>query len=93
LITTILDPSRAQAAELAALYHARWEVETALSEVKTTMRGARIVLRSKTPTLVIQEFYAFLLAYFSGRAVMHEAALEADEDPDRLSFIHSVKVI
>jgi hypothetical protein len=50
-------------------------------------------LRSKTPELVRQEFYAFLLVYFSVRGVMHEAALDADEDPDRLSFLHSVKVI
>jgi len=93
LITTILDPDTAPAKELAALYHDRWEIETSLGEVKTHMRGADIVLRSKTPDLVRQEFYAFLLAYFSVRGVMHEAALEANEDPDRLSFLHSVNVI
>lgn len=93
LITTLLDHEEAPAEELAALYHERWEIETALGEVKIRMRGADIVLRSKTPELVRQEFYAFLLAYFSVRGVMHEAALEADEDPDRLSFLHAVKVI
>jgi hypothetical protein len=93
LITTILDPNEAPAKELAAQYHDRWEIETALGEVKTRMRGADIVLRSKTPDLVRQEFYAFLLAYFSVRGVMHEAALQADEDPDRLCFLHSVNVI
>lgn len=93
LITTILDHEQAPAEELAALYHERWEIETSLDEVKTHMRGAGIVLRSKTPELVRQEFYAFLLAYFSVRGVMHEAALEADEDPDRLSFLHAIKVI
>src|SRR5208283_880864 len=49
LITTILDPAAAPAKELAALYHERWEIETALDELKTHLRGARIVLRSKTP--------------------------------------------
>jgi hypothetical protein len=93
LVTTILDPLHAPAAELAALYHERWEIETSLGEVKTVLRGPGIVLRSKTPELVRQEFYAFLLAYFSVRGVIHEAALKADEDPDRLSFLHAVKVI
>ena len=48
LITTILDPGQAPARELAALYHERWEIETALDELKTHLRGSGIVLRSKT---------------------------------------------
>lgn len=93
LITTILDPEKAPAPELAALYHERWEIETALDELKTHLRGARIVLRSKRPDLVRQEFYGLLMAHFAIRGLMHEAALRADEDPDRLSFIHAVRVI
>jgi hypothetical protein len=93
LITTILDPKRAPAKELAALYHERWEIETALDELKTHLRGAQIVLRSKTPELVEQEFYGLLMAHFAIRGLMHEAALQADEDPDRLSFLHSVRVV
>ena len=93
LITTILDHKQAPAPELAALYHERWEIETALDELKTHLRGAQIVLRSKTPELVEQEFYGLLMAHFAIRGLMHEAALEADEDPDRLSFVHSVHVV
>jgi hypothetical protein len=93
LITTILDPKLAPAKELAALYHERWEIETALDELKTHLRGAQIVLRSKTPELVEQEFYGLLMAHFAIRGLMHEAALEADEDPDRLSFLHAVRVV
>jgi hypothetical protein len=93
LITTILDPDRAPAHELAALYHERWEMETALDELKTHLRGARIVLRSKTPDLVRQEFYGLMMAHFAVRGLMHEAALKAHEDPDRLSFVHAVRVI
>jgi hypothetical protein len=51
------------------------------------------VLRSKTPALVRQEFWGLLLAHFAMRGLMHEAALQADEDPDRLSFSHAVRVI
>jgi IS4 transposase len=93
LVTTILDPEQAPARELAALYHERWEIETALDELKTHLRGARIVLRSKTPDLVRQEFYGLILAHFAIRSLMHEAALRADADPDRLSFLHAVRVV
>ncbi|MEK7996440.1 MAG: IS4 family transposase, partial [Planctomycetota bacterium] len=93
LVTTILDPVDAPAGELAALYHQRWDIETALDELKTHLRGAKIVLRSKTPDLVRQEFYGLLLAHFAIRGLMHEAALEAGEGPDELSFVHAVRVI
>jgi hypothetical protein len=93
LVTSLLDHEQAPATELAALYHERWEIETALGELKTHLRGARIVLRSKTPDLVRQEFYGLLMAHFAIRGLIHEAALKADEDPDRLSFLHAVRVV
>jgi hypothetical protein len=93
LVTSLLEPATAPAQELAALYHERWEVETALDELKTHLRGAKIVLRSKTPDLVRQEFYGLMMAHFAIRSLIHEAALKADEDPDRLSFLHAVRVI
>lgn len=93
LVTTILDPDEAPAQELAALYHERWEIEIALGECKTHLRGERVVLRSKTPELVRQEFYGYLLTHFAIRGLMHEAALEAGLDSDQLSFLHAVRVI
>ena len=51
------------------------------------------VLRSKTPDLVRQEFYGLMMAHFAIRSLIHEAALKADEDPDRLSFLHAVRVV
>jgi len=93
LITTIPDPDQAPAAELAALYHERWEIETALDELKTHLRGARIVLRSKTPALVQQEFYGLMMAHYAVRGLMHEAALKEDVDPDTLSYLHAVRVV
>jgi hypothetical protein len=87
LITTILDHDQAPARELAALYHERWEIETTLDELNTHLRGAQIVLRSKKPDLVRQEFFGLLMAHFGVRGLMHEAALKADEDPDQLSLL------
>ncbi len=52
-----------------------------MDELKTHLRGAQIVLCSKTPDLLQQEFYGFMLAHFAVRGLMHEAALRADEDP------------
>jgi hypothetical protein len=68
-------------------------VETALGELKTTQRGPRQVLRSKSPELVAQEVWAHLLFHYALRALMHTAALQADLDPDRLSFIASLRVV
>ena len=93
LVTSILDPDQAPAQELAALYHERWEIETALDELKTHLRGSKIVLRSKTPDLVRQEFYGLMMTHFAIRGLMHEAALQDREDPDRLSFLHAVRVV
>ena len=93
LITTLLDPEKYPAQELAALYSQRWEIEGVLDELKTHLRGGRIVLRSKTPELVEQEFYGIMLAHRAVRTLMSEAAAKAGLDPDRLSFIHSIRVI
>jgi transposase IS4-like protein/DDE family transposase len=93
LITTILDPVMAPAHELAALYTERWEMETALDELKTHQRGPKQVLRSRTPELVTQEVWAHLLVHYALRQVMHTAALAEDLDPDRLSFIRTLRVV
>jgi hypothetical protein len=93
LVTTIGDPTMAPAGELAALSTQRWEVETALAEVKTTQRGPKQVLRSRSPELVAQEVWAHLLVHYALRAVMHTAALAEDLDPDRLSFVRTLRVI
>jgi hypothetical protein len=93
LVTSVLDPGQAPAQELAALYRERWEIETALDELKTHLRGSKIVLRSKTPDLVRQEFYGLMMTHFAIRGLMHEAALQEREDPDRLSFLHAVRVV
>lgn len=93
LLTTLRDPETAPAAELAALYHERWEIETAYDELKTHMLGPRPILRSKTPDLVRQEVEGLMLAYHAVRAFLAEAADHQDLDPDDLSFVHAVRVV
>ena len=93
LITTLLDSEQCPADELAALYHERWSIETAFAEIKTTLKGADIVLRSKTPELVRQEFWGLLLAHHVVRKLMLEAALSRQRAPDWLSFKNSLSII
>lgn len=93
LLTTILEPQAAPAAELAACYAQRWEIETALGELKTHQRGRRMVLRSKQPDGVYQEAYGHLCVHYAIRTLMHQAALAAKLDPDRLSFLRSLRAV
>jgi Insertion element 4 transposase N-terminal/Transposase DDE domain len=93
LLTTILDPAAAPAAELAALYHQRWEFETTLDELKTHQRGPKVVLRSRSPEMVAQEVWGMLLVHHAIRRLMHQAALDHQLDPDRLSFVRSLRIV
>lgn len=86
LVTTLLNPRQAPALALIALYHERWEIELVIDEIKTHERVQRKVLRSKTPEGVFQELYGLFLAHYAVRALMADAAIQAELDPDRLSF-------
>ncbi|MCL2734749.1 MAG: IS4 family transposase [Actinomycetia bacterium] len=86
LVTTLTDPDRYKAADLALLYHERWEIETAYLELKSTILGGR-VLRARTPDGIEQEIYALLVAYQALRAAIGDAASTVPgTDPDRASF-------
>jgi Insertion element 4 transposase N-terminal/Transposase DDE domain len=86
LITTLLDHRRYPAGQLIALYHQRWEIETAYLELKSTILGGR-VLRSRTPTGIEQEIYALLITYQLLRTAMVDATDSIPgTDPDRASF-------
>lgn len=93
IITSILDPDDAPSYELAALYHERWEFELSLREIEIHQMGHGRVLRSKSPTMIRQEIWGILLAHYAIRHLMYEAADTADIDPDRLSFIRSLRLI
>jgi hypothetical protein len=93
VITTLLDPQKAPALELANLYARRWGIETAFSEVKTYLKGPGVLLRSQRPELVEQDFYGLLLAHFGVRSVMEEAARKQGIAPTELSFLHALNVV
>jgi len=93
LVTNILDPAHAPALELAELYSERWTIETAIDELKTHLRGSKVVLRSKLPELVRQDVFGLLLAHYGVRFVMHDAALSEDISADELSFVHTLRVV
>ena len=92
LITTLLDHREAPAAELAAAYAQRWEIETAFDELKTHQRGPRQVLRSKSPGLVTQEIWGHLCCHYAIRTLMFDAAEHAGRDPDRVSFVAALRI-
>ena len=86
LVTNLLDAAVAPAAELAALYAQRWEIESIFDELKTHQRGPRVILRSRTPDGVYQEAWGYLCVHYALRALIHAAADNNDIDPDRISF-------
>lgn len=93
LITSIMDHNDAPAAELAALYHQRWEFEVTLDEIEIHQIGHTRVLRSKSPEMVRQEIWGILLTHYAIRHLMLEAADTIDIDPDQLSFIRTLRLV
>jgi hypothetical protein len=93
VITTVLNPRIAPAHAVACAYHERWEIELVIDEIDTHQRLVGRTLRSLTPVGVIQELYGVLLAHYAVRWLMHQAALQAEIDPDRLSFVHALEIV
>ncbi|MDN5763811.1 MAG: IS4 family transposase, partial [Microlunatus sp.] len=93
LLSTLLDPDTAPAAELARLYHARWQIENAFAAFKSQLKGDGIVLRSKTPDGAEQELWALLCGYHAIREVICAAAELTDRDPLRISFVAALDAV
>lgn len=93
VLTTLLNPRLAPAHAVACGYHERWEAEVTIDEIDTHQRLVGRTLRSLTPVGVIQELYGILLLHYAVRWLMHQAALRAEIDPDRLSFVHAIEVV
>jgi hypothetical protein len=73
--------------------HERWEIELVIDEIDTHQRLIGRPLRSLLPVGVIQELYGLLIAHYALRFLMHQAALQENVDPDRLSFVHTIEVV
>ena len=93
LVTTLLDPAEAPAHELAAAYTQRWEIESVFDELKTHQRGPKVVLRSKSPDLVLQEIWGYLCCHYAIRSLMSQVADHAGHDPDRVSFVAALRIV
>lgn len=93
LVTSLLNYKLYPAHDLAVAYHERWEVEITIDEADTHQRRPLRPFRSRTPLGVLQEFYGLLLAHYIIRAIMHQAALQVQVAPDRLSFVNSVRIL
>ena len=93
LVTSITDHQDTPAPDLAAAYHQRWEIELAFDELKTHQRGPAVILRSRSPGLVLQELYGLLLTHYAIRQLMAQAADQAELDPDRLSFTRTLNIV
>ncbi|MFI1408873.1 IS4 family transposase [Streptomyces sp. NPDC020707] len=91
LVTTLLDPRRYPARQLATLYRERWEIESVFAELKTCQRGAKVVLSSKTPDGVLQQIWAHLLVHHALRELMVRTAATRELDPDRISFTEALR--
>jgi hypothetical protein len=93
LITTITDPRNLSATALAETYHSRWEAETAFDQVKTYLRPAGKVLRSKSPDMVKAEIYGLLLTQWALAALICDAATQTDTGPDRVKFARTIRIV
>jgi hypothetical protein len=93
VLTSLLNPATHPAADVAALYHERWELELALDELKTHTCERAEALRSKAPRRVEQELWGLLLAYNLVRLVMSRAAPRADVPPVRLSYRYALLAV
>jgi hypothetical protein len=89
LVTTRLDAGSYRGTDLAALYRQRWQVETSLAHLKTTMRMD--VLHCKTVSGVLKELTVFAIVYNLVRMVMGQSAMLQHLDVERISFLDALR--
>lgn len=93
LMTTLLDDKTAPLLELAELYHRRWAMESIYDELKPHLVQNRRVLRSRTPELVRQEFYGWVLMHYTVRWLIHQGAARYRIPHEDLSFVGHLQLI
>ena len=89
LVTTLLDAAIYRVADLAELYHERWQVETSLAHLKTTMHMD--VLHCKTVPGVLKELMVFAIVYNLVRLVMRQSAILQHTEVERISFLDALR--
>jgi hypothetical protein len=89
LVTTLLDAEVYPVADLAELYRRRWQVETALAHLKTTMQMD--VLHCKTVPGVLKELTVFAIVYNLVRLVMWQSATLQYTAVERISFLDALR--
>ena len=93
LLTSLRDRRKFRSADIASLYSQRWSIETSYRELKQTMMGMALTLRSKTVEGVYQEIWGTLTAYNLVRLEIAKAALDAKCKPTDVSFIRAFHLI
>lgn len=93
LLSSLLDHMAYPAAELAELYHERWELELGFDEVKTHTLEREEALRSRTPERIRQEIWGLTIGYNLVRLEMERAAAKLKLSPTRISFRHSLMLV
>lgn len=91
LVTTLMDPLTYPTKEIAERYRTRWQIETRIGSLKTTLEMN--VLRSKGPEAVRREVAAIILGHNLTRTLIHEAAEISQTRSEAISFAGAVKVI
>jgi hypothetical protein len=89
MVTTLLDPAKYPASDLLELRLRRWNVETDIGHLKTTM--GLDVLHCKTEAGVRKELAVFCLVYNLVRAVMLEASRRQEVPVRQISFADTLK--
>ena len=93
LLTSLLDPNLYPAAEMADLYHERWELEIGFDEIKTHTLEREETLRSHAPERVRQELWGLAISYNLVRLEMEKAALHLGLPPSRIGYRASLLMI
>ncbi|KAE8753340.1 IS4 family transposase [Paraburkholderia madseniana] len=93
LLTSLGDRRRFKPADILACYERRWQIETSYRELKQSMLGSELTLRSRTVEGVYQEIWGALIAYNLIRREIASAAWEAKLEPTDISFVRALHTI
>jgi hypothetical protein len=91
VVTTLTDAATYTKADLADLYHQRWQAELDLRAIKQSLQMDQ--LRCRTPFMIEKELWATLLGYNLVRKVAAQAALEKGIDPREISFTTTAQAL